>query len=640
MSMLEQWREPTERPCSGFWPAHDEDFNVRALLTGMVVKLTITAPDPSRLTDAPERTFVLESGECMYIGRSSSNAAKNYTAKDDNALFDCKVMSKDHAYFEAPTGLPGPLMITDTSKHGTFVNDIRIKKSVTRMLQPGDRIKFGEFVASSMLDLTHRPIECVVDFFDTDIPESPIPSPSVLRNNHFSADFESSESVYSDDYGSTDEQEMADMDSSSPPDILKKSDIVDRVDTSNAQTRADLNDTSHHGPQSPSYVPRGARYDMDGAEEMDPLADEYDDLAGEVSDDGWLEGPEPDVNQRSLGSPPHMSRKTRWDMLPPPSHVHFHAEVPETQFRQPVTGTSASASTPRPRLFLNVLEQHSSSKNALNDQIERALENVEVDEIPFASAQPFPGTSSFFIDSTQDRSGRADASLSFADLTESTEHAHEEAAATLHDFSAQYDALHNHIRLSNMQQEQYSAAPSISKRISIDNLIHSEPSFRASSPRGQKRKAHETAEDEEEDQVEPLQLGPGGPQTDCGPTAGAADTLASINDIAPAHVLVHAEQSRTSAVVDDVGDESEPVRPRKLDNPHPKKKRRLVIKKSATKGHEHRITRRTSTQTRLKKTLRSMLNTAKTASMWASIGSIATIGFLATPLADRLAGGF
>ncbi|KAF2224128.1 hypothetical protein BDZ85DRAFT_295232 [Elsinoe ampelina] len=630
MSDLARWKLSSSKPPGASRLLQDDDFGVRTLLTGVVVKLKITSPDPALMGKAPERSFVLEGGDRVHIGRSSLNPAKNLTPAKDNAIFGCKVMSRDHAFLEAPTGLPGPLMITDTSKYGTFVNNVRIGKAITSLLKPGDRIKFGDAVSTSSSEINHRPLECIIDYADTDIPESPILTPRVFGNNHFSAEFDS-ESAYSEDYGSVNEEEMEAADSSSPPDAVEKGYVNAVSETPPFDMGAIVEDTQAGDLRSPTHADvhspifaQGNHINSYPTQETDDLVDEYDDFAENESDDGWLEGSEPEMSQLSFPPPPKMARKTRWDM--PPSQEHSKAPTSTQPQSWPIK-TKPFSGLPTPAKVANsidsqdMLEQHASSRVALEHQLERVMGCVDMAKVftPLENLIEIPSAVS--------------------NMANSLAGEREDAAAALQDFRQESRRIR---KLVDSVTQNDSPKSPLSKRISIDNLIHSGPAPAVLSahpveseeriePNGQ---SHEIPSHETDLEMEATNESTAIKFTDTQATDKVVD--APLSDAPEPNLQVAGPYGISH--LHDIGEESEPIRPRRSDHQRNKKKRKLMNKKQADKANENRVSRHPETYTSPTKTFRSMLGTALKGSAYFAAGSIATIGFLASPMAERLAG--
>lgn len=98
-----------------------------------------------------ERTLVLD--QPVKIGRSVARAR----AAPNNAIFDCKVLSRNHAVFWYTNG---KFYLQDTkSSNGTFVNNQRLSKSgeesLPREVCSGDIVQFGVDVIENTRKVTH-----------------------------------------------------------------------------------------------------------------------------------------------------------------------------------------------------------------------------------------------------------------------------------------------------------------------------------------------------------------------------------------------------------------------------------------------------------------------------------------------------
>ncbi|KAI6374625.1 hypothetical protein MCOR25_003091 [Pyricularia grisea] len=75
------------------------------------------------------------------IGRTSKSISKGRVATEVNGLFDCAVMSRNHAIIYTKSG---DVFIEDnTSMHGTFVNETDIRGRSSYQLRTGDGVRFG-----------------------------------------------------------------------------------------------------------------------------------------------------------------------------------------------------------------------------------------------------------------------------------------------------------------------------------------------------------------------------------------------------------------------------------------------------------------------------------------------------------------
>lgn len=102
----------------------------------------------SNTTD-DHRTLELIPGKTYIIGRASKNK-HDMRPGPDNALFDCAVVSREHAELRSSPWQPPGRQVTLTDKrslHGTTVNGSRLIPNSPFALKTGDVIKFGEKVA-------------------------------------------------------------------------------------------------------------------------------------------------------------------------------------------------------------------------------------------------------------------------------------------------------------------------------------------------------------------------------------------------------------------------------------------------------------------------------------------------------------
>ncbi|CAI7606115.1 unnamed protein product [Penicillium glandicola] len=92
----------------------------------------------------PLRTLTItDDDKTVAIGRSSKRETRKRSPEMDNAWFDSRVMSRDHAFLKIPLG-QNMVSISDCgSTHGTFVNDIKLVTDVDTQLFSGDIIRFG-----------------------------------------------------------------------------------------------------------------------------------------------------------------------------------------------------------------------------------------------------------------------------------------------------------------------------------------------------------------------------------------------------------------------------------------------------------------------------------------------------------------
>lgn len=111
------------------------------------------------------KIYIQEMNQEIKVGRS---IAKNKVC-ENNAIFDCKVLSRNHAIFWY-SDKENKFYIKDTkSSNGTFVNDKKLMQSEFEEICSGDIIKFGvDVVESTKKDGTiHGCIIAIVHLFDS-----------------------------------------------------------------------------------------------------------------------------------------------------------------------------------------------------------------------------------------------------------------------------------------------------------------------------------------------------------------------------------------------------------------------------------------------------------------------------------------
>lgn len=79
-------------------------YSLTASQASMQVTLVSTSLGDN--PDAITRVLLLKAGEIVHIGRASSKSNKDRMASSTNAVFDCAVMSRQHAQLLAPKGWP------------------------------------------------------------------------------------------------------------------------------------------------------------------------------------------------------------------------------------------------------------------------------------------------------------------------------------------------------------------------------------------------------------------------------------------------------------------------------------------------------------------------------------------------------
>ncbi|KAK1055706.1 hypothetical protein LTR74_015481 [Friedmanniomyces endolithicus] len=104
-----------------------------------------------------QRLLNLTNSEPITIGRASKSDIKNLQGAKHNALFDCPIISRQHAEVQLHPYKARHEQVTITDKnsmHGTFVNMHRLKANEPWVLRTGDSIKLGDKVTRGTE--THR----------------------------------------------------------------------------------------------------------------------------------------------------------------------------------------------------------------------------------------------------------------------------------------------------------------------------------------------------------------------------------------------------------------------------------------------------------------------------------------------------
>ena len=129
-----------------------------------------------------DRTLSLD--QAVKVGRSVARLRASTT----NAIFDCKVLSRNHAliWYEA-----GKFYLQDTkSSNGTFVNNQRLSKgseeSLPREVCSGDIIQFGVDVMENSRKVTHGCIIATLKLYLPDGKEAKA-SPTIVNSTNNSA---------------------------------------------------------------------------------------------------------------------------------------------------------------------------------------------------------------------------------------------------------------------------------------------------------------------------------------------------------------------------------------------------------------------------------------------------------------------
>ncbi|TLD21125.1 hypothetical protein PspLS_08879 [Pyricularia sp. CBS 133598] len=107
----------------------------------VIVTLSQMGPKSVGVTFIDRRLTLGAENDRVAIGRTSKSISKGRVATDVNGLFDCAVMSRNHAVLYTKSG---DIFIEDTtSMHGTFVNGADIRGRSPHQLRTGDGVRFG-----------------------------------------------------------------------------------------------------------------------------------------------------------------------------------------------------------------------------------------------------------------------------------------------------------------------------------------------------------------------------------------------------------------------------------------------------------------------------------------------------------------
>ncbi|CRG88398.1 hypothetical protein PISL3812_05428 [Talaromyces islandicus] len=119
----------------------------------VVVTLTpVYAPD-----SLPFRSLTFASNDdTAPLGRASKSESKNLMPAHDNAWFDSRVMSRDHAVLSVSLETQTVFIRDHGSMHGTLLNDSKIQPKKNIPINNGDVLTFGSEVLRG--DQTFRPI--------------------------------------------------------------------------------------------------------------------------------------------------------------------------------------------------------------------------------------------------------------------------------------------------------------------------------------------------------------------------------------------------------------------------------------------------------------------------------------------------
>ncbi|KAK0278422.1 hypothetical protein LTR35_009161 [Friedmanniomyces endolithicus] len=125
--------------------------------TRAAVPISLTPTFKGTEDEDDQRLLNLTNSEPITIGRASKSDIKNLQGAKHNALFDCPIISRQHAevHLHPYKARHEQVTITDkNSMHGTFVNMHRLKANEPWVLRTGDSIKLGDKVTRGTE--THR----------------------------------------------------------------------------------------------------------------------------------------------------------------------------------------------------------------------------------------------------------------------------------------------------------------------------------------------------------------------------------------------------------------------------------------------------------------------------------------------------
>ncbi|KAJ5154350.1 uncharacterized protein N7500_009789 [Penicillium coprophilum] len=92
----------------------------------------------------PLRTLTItDSDITVAIGRASKRETRKRNPATENAWFESRVMSRDHAFLNIPPDQNMVFIVDCGSTHGTFLNDAKLVTDVETPLFSGDIIRFG-----------------------------------------------------------------------------------------------------------------------------------------------------------------------------------------------------------------------------------------------------------------------------------------------------------------------------------------------------------------------------------------------------------------------------------------------------------------------------------------------------------------
>ncbi|KAJ5520339.1 hypothetical protein N7463_000792 [Penicillium fimorum] len=115
----------------------------------------------------PLRTLTLTDNDItVAIGRASKRETRKRTPAAENAWFESRVMSRDHAFLNIPPN-QNMVFISDCgSTHGTFLNDAKLVTDVDTPLFSGDIIRFGVDVDRGQEVFEAISVRCKVEWLN------------------------------------------------------------------------------------------------------------------------------------------------------------------------------------------------------------------------------------------------------------------------------------------------------------------------------------------------------------------------------------------------------------------------------------------------------------------------------------------
>ncbi|KAK2799203.1 hypothetical protein FQN51_007033 [Onygenales sp. PD_10] len=146
-------------------------------------KLTVTLTPVNYIDPIPRRVLTItEETDVIVIGRSSKAAAKDLIPARDNAWFDSRVMSRNHAIIRvSPQKQEATIMDTD-SMHGTCLNGTKLVANNKTILMNRDVLTFGAKVTRGSESFEPLKVRLVLSW-DTEL-TNPSEGPTNTGNHH------------------------------------------------------------------------------------------------------------------------------------------------------------------------------------------------------------------------------------------------------------------------------------------------------------------------------------------------------------------------------------------------------------------------------------------------------------------------